>query len=68
LIVMGWTVAMVLNVPRIMLLAIASVYWGEHSFEFWHGPIGGQMFSAVMFTVYYYIAMWLVDSPKVAAK
>jgi exosortase/archaeosortase family protein len=68
LMAMGWIVAMVLNVPRIMLLAIASVYWGEHSFEFWHGPIGGQMFSAIMFTIYYYVAMWLVDSPKAPAK
>jgi exosortase/archaeosortase family protein len=68
LIAVAWVLAMVCNMPRIALLAIASVYWGEHSFEFWHGPIGGQMFSAVMFTVYYYIAMWLVDSPKVAAK
>jgi exosortase len=64
LVAMGWTIAMVFNVPRIMLLAIASVYWGKHSFEFWHGPIGGQIFSAVMFTVYYYVAMWLVETRK----
>jgi exosortase/archaeosortase family protein len=68
LVVMGWTVAMVLNVPRIMLLAIASIHWGPKSFEFWHGPIGGQIFSAIMFTIYYYVAMWLVEPPKVSVK
>ncbi len=64
LVVIGWTIAMVFNIPRIMLLSLASVYWGKASFEFWHGPIGGQIFSAVMFTIYYYVAMWLVEPPK----
>ncbi len=64
LVVMGWTIAMVFNIPRIMLLSLASVYWGKASFDFWHGPIGGQIFSAVMFTIYYYVAMWLVEPPK----
>jgi exosortase len=64
LVIMGWTIAMVFNVPRIMLLSLASVYWGKASFDFWHGPIGGQIFSAVMFTIYYYVAMWLVEPPK----
>jgi exosortase/archaeosortase family protein len=58
----GWVLAMVCNVPRIMLLAIASVYWGKSSFEFWHGPIGGQLFSGVMFTLYYYIVMAIINS------
>jgi exosortase len=60
----GWALALGLNIPRIMLLAIASVYWGKQSFEFWHGPIGGQMFAMVMFTVYYYAVMWLVETRK----
>jgi exosortase/archaeosortase family protein len=64
LIAVGWGLAMICNMPRIALLAIASVYWGKASFEFWHGPIGGQIFSAVMFTVYYYVAMWLVEPRK----
>jgi exosortase/archaeosortase family protein len=64
LMVMGWTIAMVFNVPRIMLLTLASVHWGKASFEFWHGTIGGQIFSMVMFTVYYYVAMWLVEPRK----
>jgi exosortase/archaeosortase family protein len=64
LIAVGWALAMVCNVPRIMLLAIAAVNWGKESFEFWHGPIGGQIFSMVMFTIYYYIAMWLVETKK----
>jgi exosortase len=62
IVVVGWVLAMVCNVPRIMLLAVASVYWGKPSFEFWHGPIGGQLFSAVMFTLYYYIVMAIINS------
>lgn len=57
----GWALAMLFNIPRIMLLAIAAVYWGQQSFDFWHGPIGGQIFSGILFTVYYYIAMWLLE-------
>jgi exosortase/archaeosortase family protein len=64
LIAVAWVLAMICNMPRISLLAIASVYWGKASFDFWHGPIGGQIFSAVMFTIYYYVAMWLVEPPK----
>jgi exosortase/archaeosortase family protein len=62
LITIGWALAMACNVPRIMLLAIAAINWGKESFEFWHGPIGGQIFSMIMFTIYYYIAMWLVET------
>jgi exosortase/archaeosortase family protein len=61
LIASGVSLALMLNVPRVMLLAIASVYWGKESFEFWHGPIGGQIFAGVLFTVYYYVAMWIID-------
>ena len=57
----GVILALIFNVPRIMLLAIASVYWGEASFKFWHGPWGGQMFAGVLFTVYYYAVMRLVQ-------
>ncbi len=68
LIAVGWGIAMICNMPRIALLAIASIHWGPKSFDFWHGPIGGQIFSAVMFTIYYYVAMWLVEPPKVSVK
>jgi exosortase/archaeosortase family protein len=61
LIVMGVGLAFALNVPRIMLLAISSVYWGKASFEFWHGQIGGQIFAMILFTLYYYMAMAMVD-------
>lgn len=61
----GIATSLVFNIPRIMLLAIASIHWGKQSFEFWHGPIGGQIFSCIMFTFYYYLAMWLIDrKPK----
>ncbi|MFM2432056.1 MAG: cyanoexosortase, partial [Cyanobacteriota bacterium] len=63
----GWFLAMIFNVPRIMLLAIASVYWGKQSFEFWHGPIGGQIFAGVLFTIYYYAAMWIIDRRSISA-
>lgn len=59
----GWALAMIFNVPRIMLLSIAAVYWGQDSFDFWHGPIGGQIFSGILFTVYYYVAMWMIERP-----
>jgi exosortase len=61
LIFAGILLALVLNVPRIVLLTFASVYWGKDSFEFWHGPIGGQIFASVLLTIYYYLAMWLVS-------
>ncbi|MGV0024923.1 cyanoexosortase C [Phormidesmis priestleyi] len=61
MITVGVVLALAFNVPRIMLLTIASVYWGKASFDFWHGPWGGQMFSTVLFTVYYYMVMWIVE-------
>lgn len=62
---LGILIALVFNVPRIMLVTMAAVYWGKSSFEFWHGPIGGQLFATVLFTVYYYLVMWLINQqPK----
>jgi exosortase/archaeosortase family protein len=60
LMAVGVALALIFNVPRIMLLTIASVYWGKASFEFWHGPIGGQIFSTILLTAYYYIAMAMI--------
>jgi exosortase/archaeosortase family protein len=61
----GTVLALIFNVPRIMLLAIASIHWGEESFNFWHGHWGGQIFSTVLFTVFYYAVMALINrTPK----
>ncbi|MDX2229175.1 MAG: cyanoexosortase C [Leptolyngbyaceae cyanobacterium bins.349] len=56
-VLIGIILALIFNIPRIMLLAIAAIYWGQQSFEFWHGPMGGQIFSVLLLTVYYYVAM-----------
>lgn len=55
--VTGVLLALAFNVPRIILLTLAVAYWDDTSFDFWHGFWGGQIFSATMFTIYYYIAM-----------
>jgi len=61
----GIVLAMIFNVPRIMLLAIASIYWGEEAYNFWHSTWGAQIFSAVLFTVYYYTVMAVIKKrPK----
>lgn len=46
--------ALIANVPRLILVTIAYVYWGEQWFKFWHGLWGGQIFSSILFTIYYY--------------
>ncbi len=61
---MGVAIALVLNIPRIMLMTFAAVYWGEESFDFWHGVWGGQIFSSLMFTAYYYGAIAIFDRPS----
>lgn len=61
----GALAALAFNVPRIMLLAVAAVYWGNASFNFWHGPWGGQIFTGILFTVYYYAVIGTASSqPK----
>ena len=61
----GIFLAMVFNVPRIMLLAMASIYWGEASYNFWHSTWGAQIFSGILFTVYYYAVMAVIKKrPK----
>ncbi len=59
-IAIGIVSGLLFNIPRIMLLAVASVYWGQAWFDFWHGPWGGQLFTGVLFTVYYYAVMAMV--------
>jgi len=51
---LGFIVAMASNIPRVMLVVFAWAYWGPESFDFWHGPWGGQIFSTIMFTTAYY--------------
>ena len=58
---LGAMIALIANIPRLMLVTIAHVYWGEWWFHFWHGFWGGQIFSGVLFTLYYYALMALVD-------
>ncbi|MGA7932082.1 MAG: cyanoexosortase C [Kovacikia sp.] len=53
----GVALAFLFNIPRIMLMAVAEAYWGKASFQFWHGSWGGQIFSTLLFTVYYYAFM-----------
>lgn len=61
----GVVLALIFNVPRIMLMAASEAYWGKAAFEFWHGFWGGQIFSTLLFTVYYYVVMALVKRRSV---
>lgn len=61
LVVAGIILALIFNIPRIMLVTLAAVYWGEQWFHFWHGSWGAQIFVGVLFTAYYYPAMWWVN-------
>jgi exosortase/archaeosortase family protein len=62
---LGTVLALLFNVPRIMLLAFAAIHWGDEAFKFWHGHWGGQIFSGVLFTVYYYAVMGYVKRRSV---
>ena len=55
LILAAAVVALLANIPRLMLVTIAHVYWGDGWFNFWHGFWGSQIFSGILFTIYYYI-------------
>ncbi|MEM9486949.1 MAG: cyanoexosortase C [Cyanobacteria bacterium P01_F01_bin.116] len=68
LMLVGAAVGLVFNVPRVMLMAMAHAYWGEWWFDFWHGSWGAQIFVGVLFTVYYYTAMAMVDRQKRSLK
>lgn len=60
MVALGMVLALLFNFPRIMLLAISEAYWGKAAFDFWHGIWGGQIFSTILFTIYYYVVMALV--------
>lgn len=64
---LGCLIAFTFNTARIALLVISVAYWDEQVFDFWHDGWGGQIFSAAMFTAFYYllIQMRLLDfAPK----
>jgi len=63
-VVLGIVMALAINVPRIMLLAYIVGYYDKSVFDFWHGPWGGQIFMAILFTLYYYLAMAFFESNK----
>jgi len=60
LMIVGVVLALVSNIPRIVLVSIAAVYWGEYWFNFWHDSWGSQIFVSVLFTIYYYVVMGLI--------
>ena len=61
---LGVILALLANIPRIMLMAMAEAYWGPASFEFWHGFWGGQIFSTILFTIYYYVVMAVIKHQR----
>jgi exosortase len=64
MVVVGVALALIANIPRIMLLSMSEAYWGRSAFDFWHGPWGGQIFATIMFTIYYYVVMAIRRSSK----
>ncbi|WP_341529305.1 cyanoexosortase C [Nostoc sp. UHCC 0302] len=60
---LGCILAFTFNTARIALLAISVAYWDRSAFDFWHDGWGGQIFSAAVFTAFYYllIQMRLLD-------
>ena len=67
IILLGIALALIANVPRIMLMTMAESYWGPESFEFWHGFWGGQIFLSILFTAHYYAVMAVVKQSSVKA-
>ena len=61
MVVVGTILALLFNVPRIMMLTIAAVYWSDAAFDFWHGGWGSQIFTAILFTPYYYTVMAIIN-------
>ncbi|UBF27350.1 cyanoexosortase C [Kovacikia minuta CCNUW1] len=68
MIAIGIFLALVFNIPRIVLLAMSQAYWGKSAFEFWHGFWGGQIFSALLFTTYYYVVMAIINRKPLKPK
>lgn len=68
LIAIAVVISLLFNIPRLMLVTIAHVYWGEWWFKFWHGFWGGQIFVGALLTVYYYTMMALIERSKTVNK
>ncbi|NJR59659.1 MAG: cyanoexosortase C [Cyanobacteria bacterium CRU_2_1] len=60
LMLVGAVLALISNIPRIMLVTIAAVYWDKKWFVFWHDSWGSQIFVSILFTIYYYLIMWII--------
>ena len=58
-IALGIILALLINIPRVMLLAYVVGHYSDNVFKFWHGPWGGQIFMIILFTPYYYLIMTL---------
>ena len=56
-IALGIILALLINIPRVMLLAYVVGHYSDGVFKFWHGPWGGQIFMAILMTPYYYLVM-----------
>jgi exosortase len=61
---LGLILAFSLNAIRIALMAVAAAEWGDQAFEFWHGFWGGQIFASLLFTIYYYLIVWMLPKPS----
>jgi exosortase/archaeosortase family protein len=59
---LGSILALGLNLVRVSLMILAVAYWGDQSFEFWHGFWGGQIFAGLLFTIYYYLVVSLLPN------
>ena len=68
LIIIAAFISLLFNIPRLMLVTIAHVYWGEWWFNFWHGFWGGQIFVGILLTVYYYVMMAMIEHSKKKSK
>lgn len=60
IILAGFVMGLFFNIPRIMLLTLASVYWGQESFDFWHSNWGSQIIAGLIVTIYYYVVMAII--------
>lgn len=60
LVAIAIALALIANIPRLILVTVAHVYWGQEWFKFWHGFWGGQIFVSILFTIYYYAVMELI--------
>lgn len=53
--------AMGMNFLRVVLMTLAAAYWDDSVFEFLHGVWGGQVFAGTLFTIYYYLIVWMLS-------